>query len=159
MPAPRAILIDIMKLGLDPKKPHASLNKHGRLSQKDKKDSITKKTKEVVSKVEIQEKKEVKLSTSLPLQEEKKTVEATNTKVEVKIEDNQKQEETRKETFQVQEEVKVELSPVQEKVVESQSSNLTETKLEEVVEEKQTTFQSLSQQDRFLKKKNALKKM
>lgn len=155
MPAPRAILIDIMKLGLDPKKPHASLNKHGRLSQKDKKDSITKKIKEVVSKVEIQEKKEVKLSTSLPLQEEKKTVEVTNTKVE----DNQKQEEKSKETFQVQEEVKVEHLPVQEKVVESQSSNLTETKLEEVVEEKQTTFQSLSQQDRFLKKKNALKKM
>lgn len=155
MPAPRAILIDIMKLGLDPKKPHASLNKNGRLSQKIKKDSTTKKNKEVVSKVEVQDKKEVKLSATLEPQEKKKTVEVG--KVEVETEDNQQK--TNKETFQLQEEVKVEVTSVQEKVVESQKEDQSETKLEEVIEENKPSFQVLSQQDKFLKKKNALKKV
>jgi|GEM_PF-3690363 len=140
MPAPRAVLIDIMKLGLDPKKPHTSLTKNGRLSQKVKKESILKTVKEVAVKVEVPTKKETKLPLpSLPPEEEK---------VAVVLQE---------EVPPQQEEVKVELPSVQE-VVEVQTVQQEETKLEEVIEEKQPTFQSLSQQDRF-KKKNALKKM
>jgi len=145
MPAPRAVLIDIMKLGLDPKKPHTSLTKNGRLSQKIKKESALKTVKEATAKIEISVKKEVKLSLpSLPPEEEKKVVEVVK-------------EEVKEEALTKQEETKLEL-PLVEEVVEVQAVQQEEKSLEKVVEEKQPIFQSLSQQDRF-KKKNALKKM
>jgi hypothetical protein len=156
MPAPRAILIDIMNLGLDPKKPHASLNKNGKLSQKNKKDSTVKQTKEATIKAEAQEKKEVKLPMP-PSQEKKEIVEVV--KEEVKLEATLQQEVANVETSQPQEEeATFELSLEKEEAAEVQTVKQTETKLKEVFEEKQPLFQNASQ-DRFSKKKNALKKM
>ena len=92
-----------------------------------------------------------------PSQEKKEIVEVV--KEEVKLEATLQQEVANVETSQPQEEeATFELSLEKEEAAEVQTVKQTETKLKEVFEEKQPLFQNASQ-DRFSKKKNALKKM